>query len=1294
MTNRILLILGAILIISIFVVILIARSPYIHTKLTSIVLHELKQKAGIDLKSDSIDLALFPPAIEIDGGSVTILSIAKVDFNRAFVKISTLRLLGGEFSVQNLQIRNPRIEILVESKGPNIKPGSKISVNAPREIFQQVLNLPVQNIELIDGTLVWDSKEIKSDLSRIKITNRKNKLNLNIEIGKSSLKFKGKNIEVSELLLFGNLQENKLNIRNAQISGSLGSLTINGMLWGGLFDGSEQLLKSEMDFSIKTALNLSSISQVFSTPEPTSGNLLANGTLTKTLKAPQFEGEVNSSNLVYSSIKLPKLVASIKANQKLIEVKPLKLFYQNNELKITGKITPYASWAAEALVELESVPLRDVLKSLAVETDPARAAISGAINVTGSFEPVDFKYKATLSLKDFGAGSGEDIVYFSEGIVETEGKINNKIILFDKSQVLVKDGGTISTTGKIDYDGPVRFDFFTDQFQLASLGRISQLPIMGVTSIVGSVTDAPNEATVLQGTIRAEEFSIANTNLGWLSGAFVYAKDFITISDTTIRQGESEYFANAKINTSTGVFSNTNFSFSKLRYQDLMETLLSHIDFPPWIEGDLKGNLTLEGPLTLDDISGTIDVDMLETKIAGEEFQAVKLLGRVTKGNLTVQNATLKKENGNFVVSGSTKLGKELNLKLVGQGAKYKDLSIIKKHKVPLDGHLEIEANLSGKWDSPIGDGLIKVSNVSLGGEPLPASVIKLEMKNKLFGVGWFLENKELTLKSIIRLSDPYPFDLEIFADGYHFDPFLALVVSPGQNFEGQLQGTVNLNGTLSPLFIKTGKAELPSLTIKRGNLVFQNRDKLDLKIKDGNLNITPFHLIGPRTDIILSGTISPDSDLGLQLNGTFDLSLVEFFVPSLSRTSGIGKIDSRVGGKIKQPELIGNISLQQVAFQTKWLSQPIEQLNAKISFTQRLISLEQANGFCGGGPVTAYGTISLPPEEPPQFSLHLSSTNNRILIARNLNSRLSSNLHLTGNDRPYLLNGEVVFDDIIYREKINWQANLFKRKSMVGPKVIKEELPLVAFDVDFDLQKGFLIDNNLAKIALQGKLKLIGNTYRPNIQGKLQLVKGETFFQDNEFKMTSGEVTFNDPIEINPYFDLHAESKVRDYLVSVALVGYLGDYELQLASQPPLSEGDIATLLTLGVTTQEVAGKEGAFAAAELGSLLFGGVSTALDTDNKYFGLKFRVTPSYSTTKKATVPKVIVGSQITKDLEASFATTIGESIFFEDREARVEYRFNDNLSLQGTWEDPEQSQTLNDDTKLGVDLRYIFEFK
>ncbi|HLB59820.1 MAG TPA: translocation/assembly module TamB domain-containing protein, partial [Bdellovibrionota bacterium] len=506
-------------------------------------------------------------------------------------------------------------------------------------------------------------------------------------------------------------------------------------------------------------------------------------------------------------------------------------------------------------------------------------------------------------------------------------------------------------------------------------------------------------------------------------------------------------------------------------------------------------------------------------------------------------------------------------------------------------------------------------------------------------------------------------------------------------------QGIADLKGTLKPFAFKEGRATFQKLIIQRGTIVFQNREPIDVRVMEGTLHIQPFHLVGGQTDLLISGSLDPNSELNLQLNGGFDLALLEVFAKPITRASGTARVQARISGTVRNPSLLGNLSLYQAALQTAWLPQPIEQINGDIVFSKQLISIERARGIWGGGPISAQGSISWPENAPVTFSLNMTSRNNRIQLIRGFHTRISSDLHFSGQTRPYLLSGEITIEEAVYKERIDWQTNLFKQKPKYGPKVIREELPLIGLDVAIDASRGIRVDNNLAKMAFQGQLQLVGSIENPNLVGKFDLIDGKTFFQDNEFKLTGGEIEFNDPLEINPYFHLQAESKVRDYLVSVALIGYLGDYEVQLASQPPLSEPDIAALLTLGVTAGEVAGQEGQFAAVELGSLLFGGVSQAIE---RQIGLPitFRSTPSYSTTKEATVPKVIVGTKITDQIDASFSTTIGESAVFEDKEARIRYKFNDNLSLQGVWEDETQTQQLNDDSKIGVDLNYQFEFK
>ncbi|MFC2074663.1 translocation/assembly module TamB domain-containing protein [Bdellovibrionota bacterium] len=1294
MIKRVLLITGALLLLLACIVTLMVRSSYVQNKLQALVIQEIKTNTEIDFNAEKIEMAIIPPAISIQNATIKKPAIFEIKSPKILLRLNTIALFRGAILLSSIQMISPEITILLENgeKGKASPQPSDVTSNS--SIFENLYNAPLKKLTIENGNVYWQNKGFAAKIKHLSSIKQRGQFEIKSSLGPSSILFKERKWTINHAELNGTLEKFRIKLQDSSLTGPWGRLEATGMFWGGIFENSDATKNTEIDLQLKSVFNLDKFKFLFSQTDRVKGSFHLNGEVKNKISNPFFSGLVEGRQVIYNEIQVPHFTGDINANLESIEFKPLAFLIDEGRVELTGTLRTKDPSTFEGVAEFENVPVEEALRAVAVNTNPVRANVSGAISVNGNRSPFNLNYTASLTVKEFGVGAGNDIVEFDEGIIETGGILDAKKITFDNAQVMVKDGGTIAASGKIDFSGPLRFDYFTDRFQLGALGRVGKVPIDGIAKIVGSVTDSPNKPTIAKSTTRIEKFNIANYKLGWIRGEVTFAKNIVDISSVTIRKGESEYKVKSKVDVNSGIFKKSTFAFKKLQYQDLRQTVEDHLTLPEWIDGEFKGRLTLEGPPTIEELKSKVSLLMSNGVIAGEEFDLGLFVFNVQGGKLSLQKSILKKPKGQFKITGGMELNKSVNLNFTSTDAEYADITFLKRNKIPLDGTLQIKGSIQGPWESPKGIGSITISQVSLAGEPLPASILNLQLKKKKLSAHWELENHQMYLKSWTMLDGNYPFELSMKAKKYKFDPFLSLISRAEDQLKGEMQGSIDVSGELSPFKLNHGDFALQQIQIRRGSLTFQNRDPVRIKISDSGTTIHPFHLVGRNTDLMLGGSISPGSLLNLQLNGSFDLFLLEFFSKPVTHATGTGRINAKVTGHFRRPELLGNFSLHDSAIQTSWLPQPTEQLNADIVFSQRLISIEKATAKWGGGPVTLTGTITNPAEAPLALSLHLTSRNNQLQPIKGFYTRLSSELHLTGKDRPYLLSGKITVNDATYREKINWKSNLFKSQPKYTPKVIKEEFPFISLDVDVNATKGVKIDNNIAKITFEGNLKIIGDTERPNLKGNLTLVEGKTFFRDSEFKLTTGEIDFSDPLEVNPYFHLRAESKVRDYLINVAMNGYLGDYDVQLSSQPSLSESDIAALLTLGITSEDIAGQEGQFAALELGSLLFGGFSEVIERETgRNIGIKFRVTPSYSTTKGATIPKVIVGTELFKDIEASFASSIGDSAFLEEKEARIEYKINENISLQGVWEDQIQTQQV-DDSKIGLDVTYQFEFK
>ena len=256
------------------------------------------------------------------------------------------------------------------------------------------------------------------------------------------------------------------------------------------------------------------------------------------------------------------------------------------------------------------------------------------------------------------------------------------------------------------------------------------------------------------------------------------------------------------------------------------------------------------------------------------------------------------------------------------------------------------------------------------------------------------------------------------------------------------------------------------------------------------------------------------------------------------------------------------------------------------------------------------------------------------------------------------------------------------------GAPACKGEAPLfgdTALNILINGKENIWINNNTAKLPLEIDVILIGTINRPIIVGKIEAIDGEVYFRKNRFKVISGRVDFTDPEKINPIFDIHASSKVRKYQINLNLTGALDNFNLTLISDPPLSETDILALLTLGKTTEELAGTERRIGTTEAASFATGQVQDIIEEHvAEIMGFeRFQVDPYYSSSKASAGPRLTVSRRFWEDsLYVIYSTNLATT---EEQLISIEYMLNNNISLVGE---------RDESGRLGADIKFRIEFK
>ena len=110
------------------------------------------------------------------------------------------------------------------------------------------------------------------------------------------------------------------------------------------------------------------------------------------------------------------------------------------------------------------------------------------------------------------------------------------------------------------------------------------------------------------------------------------------------------------------------------------------------------------------------------------------------------------------------------------------------------------------------------------------------------------------------------------------------------------------------------------------------------------------------------------------------------------------------------------------------------------------------------------------------------------------------------------------------------------------------------------------------ADIELGGELKVTkapGEEVR--IVGTIRLLRGWYVFQGRRFTLEEGTITFNGATPPNPTFDVTAVFKNPNYRVTVHLGGTSEKPELTLASDPPLEQADILSVILFGKPARDL---------------------------------------------------------------------------------------------------------------------------
>ncbi len=300
-------------------------------------------------------------------------------------------------------------------------------------------------------------------------------------------------------------------------------------------------------------------------------------------------------------------------------------------------------------------------------------------------------------------------------------------------------------------------------------------------------------------------------------------------------------------------------------------------------------------------------------------------------------------------------------------------------------------------------------------------------------------------------------------------------------------------------------------------------------------------------------------------------VTMINNFVPAVLIEQGIatGK------GRLSRFDSDGNLEIDNLRFYLNNCNGAVGPIYASINLENNRIILDTIDGQWGDGHLSGKAEVLLSSNAiddiNSRFKIQDLSINCLDAVRVGIEDA-TSRIYKSGNS--YLLDARIKLNDSKI-EKVFTISELFDAftEGKRGPSMLPAIVRNTKLNTEIDLNSNLLIDTNLGRFLLDGKMSISGSAARPYFNGVLNIEEGRIRYLDRDFEIQEGTLRQFSATEINPTLDISASSEVQDlttevqpdYTVNVKVSGTMKNPKITLSSNPSLEQQQIINLLTFG---------------------------------------------------------------------------------------------------------------------------------
>ncbi|MGJ8724371.1 MAG: translocation/assembly module TamB domain-containing protein [Roseibacillus sp.] len=338
--------------------------------------------------------------------------------------------------------------------------------------------------------------------------------------------------------------------------------------------------------------------------------------------------------------------------------------------------------------------------------------------------------------------------------------------------------------------------------------------------------------------------------------------------------------------------------------------------------------------------------------------------------------------------------------------------------------------------------------------------------------------------------------------------------------------------------------------------------------------------------------TENPDLFLDENFNLRVDAPNIELspfadLSPTIKSLDGNLVVQLKADGTFRTPNLTGSLDLDlpKARFNIDRLRR-VRQTSLKLDFANNRISISPFSTSIDGGLLDLNGTVDLTDTSNPAFDLRANIDKALLWRDDNINARGDAALFLKGSLQQARLSGEIgIVESLFYKDiellPLNVPVSMPKAPTLPSvakkPKTSGKENaipipePYASWTIDLKATTAdpFLIRGNLTSGEVIGDLTATGQLANPQLNGELVIEKLDAALPFSTLTIEGGKAIFSPKNGFIPALDIRAQSRIPPYEADLFVAGLATSPSISFASNPPLPENEVITLLATGTTTE-----------------------------------------------------------------------------------------------------------------------------